>query len=351
MTMGADGPILVVSPNWLGDVLMALPAVQAAAAAARAAGRRLDVLTRPAFVPIWRMALGGDSEVIPSAKTDPVRPLARHLRASGYSEAIVIPHSFRTARAPFLARIPRRIGLPGHLFRDWMLTDIRRPSASPGRDRPTHQAWEILDLFRIAPPDGKIPAPRLAVPEAARAAILSRIADAPRPWIALVPGAARGPAKQWPTAHWQTLLRSIHRETPGTALLLGTLGEAPLCAEVASAAPDHPSRIRDLSGKTTLEEMAAALTLSDAACCNDSGGMHLAAAVGTPLIAFFGITDPDTTGPLGSAPIRILQHSSRRTRDIPRKSPEAEAALRAITPQEALSSLLPLLPSNPKEIP
>ncbi len=336
-------PLLVISPNWLGDVIMALPAVQAADARARADGRRLDILTRPAFAPIWRMALGGDSETIAAAKTDSVLPLARQLRARGYAEAIVIPHSFRTARAPFLARIPRRIGLPGHLFRDWMLTDIRRPQLAAGRDRPTHQAWEILDLFRIAPPDGKIPAPRLAVSEAARAAILSRIADAPRPWIALVPGAARGPAKQWPTDHWQTLLRSIHRETPATALLLGTPGEAPLCAEVASATPD-PARIRDLSGKTTLEEMAAALSLADAACCNDSGGMHLAAAVGTPLVAFFGITDPDTTGPLGSAPIRILQHSARRTRDIPRKSPEAEAALRAITPEEAFAALAPLLP-------
>jgi ADP-heptose:LPS heptosyltransferase len=89
--------------------------------------------------------------------------------------------------------------------------------------------------------------------------------------------------------------------------------------------------------------MAAALSLADAACCNDSGGMHLAAAVATPLVAFFGITDPDKTGPLGSAPIRILQHSARRTRDIPRNSPEAEAALRAISPEEALGALLPLL--------
>ena len=348
--MSVGEPILVVSPNWLGDVLMALPAVQAADAHARAAGRRLDILTRPAFAPIWRMALPDGAGIIPSAKTDPVRPLARQLRARGYAEAIIIPHSFRTARAPFLARIPKRIGLPGHLFRDWLLTDIRRPSPSPSRELPTHQAWEILDLFRIAPPDGKIPAPRLAIPDAARAAILSQIADAPRPWIALVPGAARGPSKQWPTDHWQTLLRSILEQTSSTALLLGTPGESPLCAEVASAAPS-PSRIRDLSGKTNLEQMAAALSLADAVCCNDSGGMHLAAAVGTPLVAFFGITDPDTTGPLGSAPIRILQHSTRRTRDIPRKSPEAEAALRSITPDEALSALLPLLNQPPKDTP
>lgn len=205
----ADGPILVVSPNWLGDILMALPAVQAADAAARAAGRRLEVLTRPAFMPVWRMALpeGGGGNIHPAAKTDPVGPLARRLRESGYAEAVVIPHSFRSVRAPFLARIPWRIGLPGHFFRGWMLTDVRRPrtpaaNAAAGRERPSHQAWEILDLFGIDPPGGRIPAPRLAVPADILDAVRARLGDAPRPWTALVPGAARGPAKQWPTDHW-----------------------------------------------------------------------------------------------------------------------------------------------------
>ena len=255
--------------------------------------------------------------------------------------AIIIPHSIRTARAPCLARIPQRTGLPGPLFRDWMLTDIRRPGApaeSPARRCPDHQAWEILDLFRIHPAGGLIPPPRLTVPADVLDAVRNRIGDAPRPWIAFIPGAARGPSKQWPADHWRDLLQAVSAHTPGSILLLGTPNESPLCAGIASAAP-IPRRVCDLSGKTTLEEMAAALALADAVCCNDSGGMHLAAAVGTPLVPFFGITDPDTTGPLGSAPIRILQHSARRTRDIPRKSPEAEAALRAITPAEAFAAL------------
>lgn len=348
VSMNADGPILVVAPNWLGDVLMALPAVQAAAAAAHDAGRRFDVLTRPAFVPVWRMALPGDANgILPAAKTDPVGPLARRLQQRGYSEAIVIPHSFRAARAPFLARIPWRIGLPGHLFRDWLLTEVRRPGApadaeGPARRCPDHQAWEILDLFRIQPAGGLIPPPRLTVHAAVLDAVRDRIGDAPRPWIAFIPGAARGPSKQWPADHWRGLLQAVSAHTPGSILLLGTPGESPLCAGIAAAAP-IPRRVRDLSGKTTLEEMAAALALADAVCCNDSGGMHLAAAVGTPLVAFFGITDPGKTGPLGASPIRILQHSERRTRDIPRHSPEAEAALRAISPEEAFAALRQVL--------
>ena len=340
---------LVVSPNWLGDILMALPAVQTATAEAARADGAFAILTRPAFVPVWRMAMPDGTEIIAAGKTDPVFPLACRLRAGGFAAAYILPHSFRAARAPFLARIPRRIGLPGHLFRDWMLTEIRRsgapaePHDGPSRRCPDHQAWEILDLFRIRPSGGLIPPPRLTVPADVLEAVRDRIGAAPRPWIAFVPGAARGPSKQWPTDHWRGLLQAVSAHTPGSILLLGTPNEAPLCAGIASAAP-IPRRVCDLSGKTTLEEMAAALALSDAVCCNDSGGMHLAAAVGTPLVAFFGITDPGKTGPLGAAPIRILQHSSRRTRDIPRHSPEAEAALRAITPEEAFGALQPLLP-------
>ena len=348
--MSASGPILVVSPNWLGDVLMALPAVQAAAAAAGTGtepGHGFAILTRPAFLPVWRMAMPEGTGLVAAGKTDPVFPLARRLRAGRFVTAYVLPHSFRAARAPFLARIPERIGLPGHFFRDWMLTEVRRPGApaeadGPARRCPSHQAWEILDLFRIHPAGGLIPPPRLAVPPAVLDAVRDRIGDAPRPWIAFIPGAARGPSKQWPADHWRDLLQAVSAHTPGSILLLGTSGESPLCAGIAAGAP-IPRRVRDLSGKTTLEEMAAALALADAVCCNDSGGMHLAAAVGTPLVAFFGITDPDKTGPLGAAPIRILQHSGRRTRDIPRHSPEAEAALRAITPEEAFAALRQVL--------
>lgn len=341
--MSGEGGILAVSPNWLGDVVMALPAVQAAEARARADGRSFAVLTRPAFAPVWRMALAEGSGIVAAGKNDPVMPLARKLREGGFAEAYVVPHSFRAARAPFLARIPRRIGLPGHFLRDWMMTEIRRPKGNGGgREAAGHQAWEILDLFGVEPAGGRIPAPRLEVPGEVLEAVRGRIGEAARPWIAFVPGAARGPSKQWPTDHWQALLRKVEGRTAGTVLLLGTPGEAELCGRVAGAAADG-GRVRDLSGKTTLEEMAAALALADAACCNDSGGMHLAAALGTALVAFFGITDPDKTGPLGAGKIRILQHSERRTRDIPRDCPEAVAALRAISPEEAWEALAGVL--------
>ena len=88
--------------------------------------------------------------------------------------------------------------------------------------------------------------------------------------------------------------------------------------------------------------MSAALSLASVVLCNDSGGMHLAAAVGTPLVAVFGITNPAQTGPLGPRSV-VLQHSARRARKVPRNSPEAVAALAAVTPAEAASALLSAL--------
>ena len=91
-----------------------------------------------------------------------------------------------------------------------------------------------------------------------------------------------------------------------------------------------------------MQELAAVLSLSGLALCNDSGGMHLAAALGTPLVALFGITDPDSTGPLGRH-IRILQHAVRRSRDVPRQSAEAEKALASISTTEVIQASLQLL--------
>ena len=98
----------------------------------------------------------------------------------------------------------------------------------------------------------------------------------------------------------------------------------------------------NLAGRTRLPGLAALLAQCAAVCSNDSGGMHLAAALGAPLAALYGITNPGQTGPLG-ARVRILQHSERRERDVPRRSAEAQKALRAISVPEAVQAVLDLL--------
>lgn len=326
--------ILVCSLNWLGDVLMSLPALQALRD--HHAGLDLTVLTKPGLAPLWALSpLPTRVLCLPPAGGG-LGPVLRGLRALDIDTAYILPHSFRSALPPFLARIPRRIGLPGHFPRDLMLTEIRPPAAGPGR---THQVFEYLDLFFPGETRRTFTPPRLAAPPQALDQMRVRLASLPRPWIAVLPGAARGPAKQWPAERYAEAAAALVAQTGGSILALGTAAEKAACQQVAAAAA--PNGL-NLAGATSLEELAAVLALSAACLCNDSGGMHLAAALGTPLAALYGITNPAQTGPLGDR-IRILQHSARRARDIPRRSAEAQQALRAIPVSEAVQAVLDLL--------
>ena len=220
-----------------------------------------------------------------------------------------------------------------------MLTEVRRPAGGAGRG---HQVVEYLDLFFPGANRRTFMPPRLTVPPAILERLHERLDPLPKPWLAVLPGAARGGSKQWPVEHYARAGALLMAETGGSIVALGTPAEAHLCHQVAAAAA--PNGL-DLAGETSLEELAAVLSLSAAVLCNDSGGMHLAAALGTPLVGLFGITNADQTGPLGRN-IRILQHAERRRRDVPRKSTEATKALRAITVDEAVQAVLGLLPRH-----
>jgi heptosyltransferase-2 len=316
---------------------MALPAVQVFRERNPAA--EIVILSRPAFAPLWRMS-SAPSRVVAHAKNDSLRAITRVLRDQRFDAAYILPHSFRSALPPFCSRIPERIGLPGHFPRNVLLTVIRRPHVSAHR---CHQAYEILDLLVPESKAMHFPPPVLQLHSATRQTMEQRFLPYVKPWFSFIPGAARGPSKQWPAGSFMEAARRMARWTGGTIFLLGTPSEAPLCADIAGACP---GQVQNWAGTTSLEEMTACLALSDAVLCNDSGGMHLAAAVGTPLVALFGITNPEQTGPIGRAPIRILQHSALRTRDIPRHSPVAEAALRAISPEEAEQALISVLQAS-----
>lgn len=332
--MTAARSILVCGVNWLGDAIMSMPALQALRE--RQPDAELTLLVKPALAPLWAMS-SIPHRVLPLPPAgDRLRPAIQALRNLKFEVSYVLPHSFRSAIPPFLARIPRRIGFPGHFPRDFMLTETRPPAAGPGR---THQAFEYFDLFFPGEAGQAFPPPRLAAPPAAREKMLERLVELPRPWISVIPGAARGTSKQWPVERYAETAAALVAQTGGSIVALGTKAERATCQQVAAAAA--PNGL-NLAGETSLAELAAVLALSAAATCNDSGGMHLAAAMGTPLVALYGITNPAQTGPLGD-PIRILQHSERRTRDVPRQSPEAQAALRAISSSETVQAVLDLL--------
>ncbi len=317
----------MVSPGWIGDALMALPALQLFQA--RHPGTALTVLAKPRLVPLWSLHAAPRRVVAVTGTWPTVVDLVR----GGFSAAYLLPNSVRSALLPWLAAVPERIGLAGQ-WRRLLLTQVVTPPMDPARQ---HQAWEYAAV--LAPDATVLPPPQLALPAAACAAAAGTIAALPRPLIGIMPGAARGPAKRWPAERFAEAAKLLSVKLGGSVVIMGGPGDADACAAVAGGVGGGAL---NLAGATALPEWAALLAQCAVVLCNDSGGMHLAAAVGTPVVAVFGITDPARTGPLG-ARCRVVQRSAQRDRAVPRASAEAVAALAAITVPEVVAAAQELL--------
>jgi heptosyltransferase II len=294
--------VLVVGPSWVGDMVMA-QSMLGLLRARRAA--TIDVLAPPWAIPVvermpevdhaWPADLRHGALALGER-----RRLARRLAGVGYDRAIVLPNSWKSALVPFLARIPRRTGYRGEM-RFGLLNDRRRLDrvALPR----TVQRFAALALEPGETLPEPLPQPRLRVAEDAPA-VRARLvpADAERPALALCPGAEFGPAKRWPEAHF-TALAQRYVEAGWTVWLLGSANDAGPAAAIAEAVVGP--HCHDLTGRTTLVEAVDLLASADAVVSNDSGLMHVAAALDRPLVALFGSSDPGHTPPL-SPRARVL---------------------------------------------
>lgn len=321
----SDGPLLVVGVNWIGDVIMCMPALQAWRRAHPST--RLVLLTKSALAPLWAMHRAPDETLVYDNPWPAMLTAAREIACRNCVRAVVLPNSFRSALPPFLARVPERVGRRGH-GRRLLLTHALG-------DAPTgHQALEAYDLLALPrPPEGP-EQPRLEVPDVVRLEAARKAARLPRPLLGVMPGAARGPAKRWPTIHFARVAARWAVETRGGVLALGGPGDRALCDAVLSGIEEG----LNLAGHTTLVEWAALLEVCDAVVCNDSGGMHLAAALGRPVVAVFGATDPAVTGPIGPR-ARVVTDGGPRRRTIAREDEEAEKRLAAISPERVYTLL------------
>jgi len=294
----APAPSLLVRfPNWIGDAVLALPAL--AALRRSLPSGTVSVLAKPWVADIVVLSPDADGLVpFPSGagRIEAGFSLVRSLRARRFDGAVLLQNAFEAALLVWGARVPLRGGYSTDL-RGLLLTHpVRRSPAervrggavrrTPGEGG--HQVHYYLDLARSLGFSAEVdPVPRLS----------------PRPWVpplpgrrwaALAPGAAYGPAKAWPAERFGELGKLLSAR--GLRLVvLGSPGESPTCRGVAEMI--GPSAF-DLSGRTTLGEAASVLSSCELAVTNDSGLMHLAAAVGTPLVALFGSTDPGATGPV-----------------------------------------------------
>ncbi|HKA35703.1 MAG TPA: lipopolysaccharide heptosyltransferase II [Thermoanaerobaculia bacterium] len=317
---------VVVAPNWLGDCVMAIPTLRAIR---RAHPQDSLAMLAKAGVGGLLLASGSVDRVLErgSLPAD-VRALAR----GKFAEAWLLPNSFRSAVAPFLARIPERIGYST----DRRGALVNRAVAEPART--AHQLRDYDELLRsrgIAPDTEP---PRLAVPrdaaERARAALQRAGIAGGRPLVVLCPGAAFGWTKRWPAENFGVLADALEKRGYGSAVVIGP-GEEELARRAAAAARlPLPSLGQDLDPIG----LAALLSLARVAVANDSGPSHLAAAVGTPVVALFGPTDPGRTSPSG-APAEVLDRYVFCSPCFLTECPYGHECLREITADMALAAV------------
>jgi heptosyltransferase-2 len=294
---GHKEQVLVVGPSWVGDMVMSQSLYRVLKQTRP--GVEIDVLAPAWSEPILaRMPEVRHTLELPVAHGELAigrrRRVARSLRSTGYDQAILLPNSLKSALVPFFARIPRRTGWRGE-HRLGLLNDIRR--LQPDRLPLMVQRFVALGLDPLAPLPAEIPPPRLVVDSATARRCSDRFGVLPdRPILALCPGAEFGGAKRWPVEHYAELARRYQR-AGWQVVLYGSVNDQPVTARIAALCAPAATCI-DLAGRTRLAEAVDMLSLSAAVVSNDSGLMHIAAALGRPMVAVYGPTSADFTPPL-----------------------------------------------------
>jgi heptosyltransferase-2 len=291
MERGAEGtPILLIPYMWIGDFVRCHSVVKLLRH--RFPDRSVDILATSLCAPLADYMPGVRQAVVfdlPRSRLGPRQQavLASRLRARGYGTALVMPRTWKSALAPLLAGIPQRTGFVGEarfgLLNDWRWGERKLPRMV---DR-----CAALALPRDAELPAEWPKPELIVPPADVAAWRQRKGlEQGRPAVVLAPGAV-GPSKRWPASAYAELARRLLGE--GLAVwVVGGPGEKTLAQEIV-----RDTAARDFTG-TDLREAILALAAGTAAVSNDSGLLHVAAALGTPTVGIFGPTSPWHWAPL-----------------------------------------------------
>lgn len=278
--------------NWVGDAVMAIPALEALRA--RFPEAHITLLARPWVAELYQGAAFCDQVLLytPRLGFGDWRAkwrLSQVLRGIGFDAALLLPNSFDSAIVPFLAGIPNRTGY-GRDGRSLLLTDaIPPPAAGSGR----HERFYYLELLLRAGWIDTMPADDAPI----RLRVEPR--SFPRPVIGVSPGAAYGTAKRWLPERFAEAAVAVARRLDSDVMVFGTRDEAAVCDEVARLVSQQGVRAQSMGGRTGLREFIESAAACRAFLTNDNGAMHIAAALGVPTVAIFGATNHTTTGPTG----------------------------------------------------
>jgi heptosyltransferase II len=345
--------IMIRATNWVGDAIMALPALRAIRQ--RHADAQISIVARPYVADIYRDQQIADELIPYDPKGDHHswsgrEKLAADLRARKFDVAILLQNAFDAAWLAWRAQIPQRIGYARDA-RSLLLTKAI-PVPKPG-EIPPHEKFYYLELLRRAGWLDQLPDEphiTLRVPDAARQRATQTLLEAGARQhahrIAVGAGASYGSAKCWPPDHFAKALNALlsHADADSDVILFGTPGELPVSAAIASELQRAPI---NLTGKTSIADLPALLSQCHLFLGNDSGAMHVAAAVGLPVVAVFGSTDPEGTAPV-TPRLTIVQQKPYCSPCFLRRCPTDHRCMSAVTPamvESALHTKLTEVPS------
>jgi heptosyltransferase-2 len=328
--------ILVVGPSWIGDTVLAQPLF--ARLKQKNPDLELDVLA-----PAWSRAV---LDCMPEVRSVIASPfghgelrlaerwrLGRELAKAGYDCAIVLPNSLKSALVPFFADIPLRAGFIGE--GRYGLLNVRHRLDKTKLPLMVERFAQLAEQPGVALPR-PVPAPKLLVHPLTVSRTLNDLGLSETAKLAIFcPGAEFGPAKRWPARHFAALAQRLAAD--GYDIwMVGSIDDFAAGDEIAKAAGDHA---RNLCGKTTLAQAVAILSLADRVVTNDSGLMHIAAALERPTVALFGSSSPGFTPPLSARAV-VIQHQIECSPCFKRECPLGHfKCMNELEPQEVYQNL------------
>ncbi|MCK4846179.1 MAG: lipopolysaccharide heptosyltransferase II [Deltaproteobacteria bacterium] len=346
--------ILVRAPNWIGDAVMSLPALSALKALHPDAN--VMVLAKPWTIPVYEnnpdvstiIEFGSEYKGILGKFR-----LGRMLRGGGFEAAILLPNSFEAAFLSFWARIPKRIGY-GRDMRSMLLT---KAVEATEEIRARHHVFYYMNLIKAMGADisldGAVPVPVVSVSDAERRAAeeilkLNGIDDLNETLlVGMAPGASFGSAKRWPVVRFRELAELLFKEYGGIGRgrVVPVIFGAGADVSVAEELSKEMGSIKhiNLAGGTTLREFFGVTSLCNLFITNDSGPMHVAAALGVATVAIFGSTDTVVTAPVGNS-VKVVSLNMDCSPCFKRECPDGDAkCLTDITAEEVFTSALELM--------
>jgi ADP-heptose:LPS heptosyltransferase/lauroyl/myristoyl acyltransferase len=301
-------------PNWLGDVVMAAPLLRALRLSRPDA--EITLVARPHFLPLLaRWSVADRLHALPPRDSGYFAHFWK-LRGEFPDVWLLFTNSFRGDAEAWLAGARQRFGIlrPGK-SRPLLSHAFRVPADFDEAAHHQLELWEnFLRHFGLAAPLDRTP--------------LATKAEAASASIALIPGSENTPEKRWPVAHWRALIAAFPAES---FVIFGTANDAPIARAVVEGF--DANRVRDLAGRTDLQAFAENLRACRLLVTNDTGGMHLGNALGVPLVALFGPTNPVRTGPIFDAPVTILRAPG--------------GLLSALAPETVIATLRPIVDPAP----